>query len=74
MSPAQSWLCGLVVKTPDWESVGYEFKEILTFLERKSNLISQILKFKIGKTRLLWFLSIDFIIAADVVLSTWLFL
>ena len=25
-SPTHSWLCGVVVKTPDWKSVGCEFK------------------------------------------------
>ena len=26
VSPTHSWLCGVVVMTPDWESVDFEFK------------------------------------------------
>ena len=34
---SHSWLCGVVVKTPDWESVGCEFKySNFLYLERKA--------------------------------------
>ena len=36
VSNAHSWLCGVVVMTPDWESVGCEFKyRDFCFLARK---------------------------------------
>ena len=49
--PTHSWLCGVVVVTPDWES-GCEFKyRNFSFFEREvwSNLSN--FKYKIGKTR-----------------------
>ena len=48
MSPIHSWLCGVVVMTPDWESVGYEFKYriLFVFWKEKSGLISLILNSK----------------------------
>ena len=47
-----SCLCGVVVMTPDWESVGSEFKyrNFLGFImERKPSLISLILNTKSEK-------------------------
>ena len=52
MSPADSWLCSVVVKSPDWESAGCEFKYsagMFSFLKEKSSLISQILNTKSEK-------------------------
>ena len=51
MSPTHSWLFGVVVMTPDWESVGCEFKysDILFFGKKKSSLISLILNTKSEK-------------------------
>ena len=37
VSASHSCLCGVVVKTPDWESVGSEFKyRSFCFFQRKS--------------------------------------
>ena len=41
MSPTHSWLCGVVVKTPDRESV--QIQEFFCFCKEQSSLISQIL-------------------------------
>ena len=44
--PLNSWLFGVVVMTPDWESVGCKFKDskgIFSFLKEKPSLISLIL-------------------------------
>ena len=50
MSPTHSWLCGVVLKTPDWESVGCEFKyRIFCFWKEKPSLISLILNTKSEK-------------------------
>ena len=47
VSPTHSWLCDVVVKTPDWESVGYEIKyRNFCFCKEKSSLISLILNRK----------------------------
>ena len=41
VSPTHSWLCGVVVKTPDWESVGNELKyrNFRIFFGKKASLI-----------------------------------
>ena len=46
VSPTHSWLCGVVLKTPDWELVGCEFKSRFFFLffEEKPSLNSLILR------------------------------
>ena len=52
MSPTDSWLCSVVVKSPDWESAGCEFKYskgMFSSLKEKSSLISQILNTKSEK-------------------------
>ena len=50
VSSTHSWLCGVVVKTPDLESVGCEFKyRIFCFWKEKSSLISLILNTKSEK-------------------------
>ena len=36
VSPTHSWLCGIVVKTPHWESVGCEFKYRIFVFGKKS--------------------------------------
>ena len=49
-SPTHSWLCGEVVMTPDWESVGCEFKYRNAFFwKEKPSLISLILNTKSEK-------------------------
>ena len=43
MSPTYSWLCGVIVMTPDWELVGCEFKyRDLCFWKEWPSLISLI--------------------------------
>ena len=44
VSPIHSWLCCVVVKTPDWESVGSEFKNcnFLFFWKENPSLICYI--------------------------------
>ena len=56
LSPTHSWLCGVVVMTPDWESVGWgeggsnAIRGILfIFWKEKSSLISLILNTKSEK-------------------------
>ena len=51
MSASHSWLCGVVVKTPDWKSVGSESKysNFSFFWEEKNSLISLILNTKSQK-------------------------
>ena len=47
VSPNHSWLCGIVVMTPDWESVGFEFKyRNFCVLKERLGLISLILNLK----------------------------
>ena len=46
-SPTHSWLCGVVVKTPDWESLG--FSSNTGFFLFLSSLISLILNTKSEK-------------------------
>ena len=50
VSPTHSWLCGVVVMTPDWESVCCDFKyKIFCFWNEKPSLISLILNTKSEK-------------------------
>ena len=49
MSPTHGWLCGVVVMTPDWESVGCEFKYRNFFWKEKPSQISLILNTKSEK-------------------------
>ena len=55
VSPTHSWLCGEVVKTRDWESVGWVFKYriFFCFWKEKPSLISLILNTKSEKHE--WF-------------------
>ena len=43
VSPTHSWLCGVVVKVPDWESVGCEY--VFVFAKK----VQSNFKYKIGK-------------------------
>ena len=53
MSPTHGWLCGVVVMTSDWESVGSDFKyRNFNFWERKAYSNQSNLKYKIRKTQL----------------------
>ena len=49
LSLIHSWLCGVVVMAPDWESVSCEFKYRIFFWKEKSSLISLILNTKSEK-------------------------
>ena len=51
VSPTHSWLCGVVVKTPDWENSGLSGLKyrIFWFLQEKPSLISLILNRKSEK-------------------------
>ena len=51
MRPTHSWLCGVVVMVPDWESVGCEFKyrNFFVFGKEKPSLICLILNTKLEK-------------------------
>ena len=57
MSPNHSWLCGVVVMNPDWESVGCEFKysDILFFGKKKSSLITSSLILNTKSEKHEWF-------------------
>ena len=49
--PTHSWLCGVVVKILDWESVGSEIKysNFCFFFKENPSLISVILNTKLEK-------------------------
>ena len=50
MTPTHIWLCGVVVKTPDWKSVGWGSSTgLFVFWKGKPSIISPLLNTKLEK-------------------------